>query len=100
MTNFGNNHLGNNQEPEASFGDAPHASQDAYREFIGQNLAMACFEADMGVRYASAGDDFGLTYAIRRLVAHIKAVIVIHADLQASKSREPPSMTGTATHHP
>ncbi len=48
MTNFGNNHLGNNQEPEASFGDAPHASQDAYREFIGQNLVIACFEADMG----------------------------------------------------
>ncbi len=60
----------------------------SFREFIAANLQMACFEADMGVRYASAGDDFGLTYAIRRLVAHIKAAIAIHADLQASKSPE------------
>jgi hypothetical protein len=80
MTNFGKN-----RKPEANFGDAPHVSQDAYREFIGHNLAMACFEADMWFRYASAGDDFGLTYTIRRLVAHTKAAIAIHADLQASR---------------
>jgi hypothetical protein len=78
-------------KPAADGSEAPHSSQDACREFIGENLEMACFQAGIGVQYASVGDDFGLTYALRRAVAHIKAAIAAHADLQASKSQEPRS---------
>jgi len=78
---------GNISPPELDVRQTAHEHLANCREFIGENLEMACFQADMGCRYASVGDDVGLTYALRRLAAHVKAAIRTHADLQASKAR-------------
>ncbi len=81
--------FGNATKPVPGRSEAPYGSQDAYRQAIAETLDMACFHAELGIRYASAGDDVGLTYTMRRLATYLKAAIGIHADLRASKSREP-----------
>jgi hypothetical protein len=86
MTDFGSATKPITDRSEASFG-----SQDAYRQAIAETLDMACFHAELGIRYATVGDDFGLTYTIRRLATYLRAAIGTLADLQASKSREPRS---------
>ena len=78
-------------KPVTDRSEAPYGSQDAYRQAIAETLDMVCFHAELGIRYASVGDDFGLTYTIRRLATYLRAAIGTHADLQASKSREPRS---------
>ncbi len=75
-------------KPVKDRSEAPYGSQDAYRQAIAETLDMACFHAELGARYASVGDDLGLTYTMRRLASYLKAAIGTHADLQASKSRE------------
>jgi hypothetical protein len=63
-----------------------HGTPGALREFIGENLDMARIQAELGVTYAALGDDAGLAYAIRRLVAHTKAALATAAHL--AKARE------------
>src|SRR3954471_20643037 len=71
--------------------DAPLASPagigtpDELREFIAENLNLARIEADLGVTYAELGDDVGLGYAVRKLVAYTRAVVVTMRDLETEK---------------
>lgn len=62
-----------------------HGSPEAYREFIGEMLAMASIQAQLGETYASIGDDAGLEYAIRRLVAYVRASRDTLLDLKEMK---------------
>ena len=64
-----------------------HGTPDAYREFIGETLAMACIQADLGVTYASISDDAGLEYAVRRLVAYTRAALTTLNDLRTTKEQ-------------
>jgi hypothetical protein len=66
---------------------APHGTPDAYREFIGETLAMARTQADLGATYASIGDDAGLEYAVRRLVAYTRAALGTLNDLRTTKEQ-------------
>ena len=71
----------------ASNQGAPHGTPDAYREFIGEMLAMACIQADLGVTYAGIHDDAGLEYAVRRLVAYTRAALGTLNDLRTTKEK-------------
>ena len=65
-----------------------HGTPAAYREFIEESLAMARIQAELGATYAAIGDDVGLEYATRRLVAYTRAVIGTLGDLKALKQKE------------
>ncbi len=72
--------------PNAMHG-TPHGTPDAYREFIGETLDMARIQAELGVTYASIGDDAGLEYALRRLVAYTRAALGTLNDLRTTKEQ-------------
>ncbi|MFC4170487.1 hypothetical protein ACFOYU_00170 [Microvirga sp. GCM10011540] len=65
----------------------PHGTPDAYREFISETLDMARIQAELGVTYASIGDDAGLEYALRRLVAYTRAALGTLNDLRSNKEQ-------------
>lgn len=64
-----------------------HGTPEALREFIGEHLSLAALQADLGATYAAVGDDVGLEYAIRRLVAYTRTAIGTLADLKEDKNR-------------
>ena len=64
-----------------------HGTPEALREFIGEHLLLAALQADLGATYASIGDDAGLEYAVRRLVAYTRAAIGTLADLKEERNR-------------
>ena len=64
---------------------APIGTADELREFAAENLQLARIQADLGATYAEIGDDPGLEYATRKLVAHTRAVVATVADLKALK---------------
>jgi hypothetical protein len=74
--------------PMSDGGHAVPGLHGGYRQAISERLELVCVHADLGIRYASIGDDTGLTYALRCLAAYLRTTISIHADLQASKSQE------------
>jgi hypothetical protein len=65
-----------------------HGTPAAFREFIGECLAMVRVQAELGETYCGIGDDVGLEYSIRRLVAYTKAVLPTLADLKEMRKRE------------
>jgi hypothetical protein len=58
-----------------------HGTPAAYREYIYEMLARAQIHADLGARYAAAGSDAGLQYAIRCLVIYARAAVIAQKDL-------------------
>jgi hypothetical protein len=74
-------------EPQMHGGEAPYGSPEAYRESIAEHLAMTRIQAELGITYAQIGDDVGLAYTARRLVAYFKAALGDLNDLQESKKR-------------
>ena len=62
-----------------------HGTPDAYREYIHEALWFAQIQADLGFTYAAIGDDAGLEYAVRRLVAYTRAAVAVLSDLKAMK---------------
>jgi hypothetical protein len=67
-----------------------HGTPAALREFIGECLAMTRVQAELGEAYCSIGDDIGLEYSIRRLVAYTKAALATLADLREMKRERRP----------
>lgn len=74
-------------KPEVHASEPPYGSPEASRQFIAEALEMTRIQADLGVTYALIGDDAGLAYTARRLVAYFKAALGALSDLQASKER-------------
>lgn len=64
-----------------------HGTPDAFREFIAETLAMAQIQANLGTTYAEIGDDMGLEYAVRRLVAYTRTALATVNDLREEKKR-------------
>jgi hypothetical protein len=60
------------------------------RAFIGEALDMAQIQAQLGVTYAEIGDDTGLTYAVRRLQAYVKAAFETVDELSARRKARMP----------
>jgi hypothetical protein len=67
---------------------APYGTPEALRQFIAENTDMARIQAELATTYASIGDDVGLEYAIRRLVAYTRAAVSTLPDLRAEKAQE------------
>jgi hypothetical protein len=65
-----------------------HGTPAAFREFIAETLAMAQLQAGLGTTYATIGDDVGLAYAVRSLVAYTKAALTTLNDLRESNPGE------------
>lgn len=65
-----------------------HGTPEAFREFIAECLGMARIQAELGGTYAAIGDDAGLEYAVRRLVAYTRAALGTLNDLRADKAQE------------
>jgi hypothetical protein len=61
---------------------AAHGTPEAYREYVAEMLALARIYADMGATCATIGDDVGLDYAHRKLVAYVRASLSTVADLK------------------
>jgi hypothetical protein len=61
---------------------------NAYREFIAGTMASAGVHANLGVTYAEIGNDAGLDYAIRCLVACTRAAVSTLSDLKAVKAEQ------------
>jgi len=55
------------------------------RAFIGEALEMALIQAQQGVTYAATGDDVGLGYSLRKLVAYTRAAVETMRDLAEQK---------------
>ncbi|EIM26834.1 hypothetical protein [Microvirga lotononidis] len=62
-----------------------HGTPDAYRQYLAEVLWFAQIQADLGSTYAAIGDDAGLEYAVRRLVAYLRSVIAALSDLKTMK---------------
>jgi hypothetical protein len=62
-----------------------HGTPAAYREFIAETLSMARIQAELGATYAAIGDDVGLEYAMRRMVAYTRAALRTLTDLKTDK---------------
>jgi hypothetical protein len=78
--------------PETPFGDQAPGIVDgrpALREFIAENLHLASYEADSAWRCAEIGDDSGLRYHVRRMVAHTKQVASSTNDLRTVNDPAP-----------
>ena len=63
---------------------APCGSIAELRAFIGETMALVAVHADLAETYATLGDDKGLEYALRCLVASSKAALETLADLKAA----------------
>ena len=61
---------------------------DAYREFIAETLAGAKIHAGVACTYAEIGNDAGLDYAIRCLVACTRTAVSTLSDLKAMKAEQ------------
>jgi hypothetical protein len=64
------------------------------REFIHENAGFVRIQADLAQTYAELGDDAGLRYALRKLVAHVKAATSSFNDLVTLRAIEPPEKGG------
>ena len=69
----------------APFSNVAHGTPEALREFIHEQLGLA-IHAQNGMRYAEAGDDVGLEYAVRRVAVYTKAALSTVADLKQHKT--------------
>jgi hypothetical protein len=62
-----------------------HGTPEAYREFIYDMLFGVYIHAEVAASFATAGDDTGLEFALRRLVAHTRAACKTFKDLKVMK---------------
>jgi len=67
---------------------APIGSTQELREFALESLGLAAIQAQLGAQYADIGDDAGLEYAVRKLVAYTRLAIGVVGDLKTATSKE------------
>jgi hypothetical protein len=77
----------------------PHSygTPDVYRQFIAETLAGAEIHARIGQNYAEIGDDPGLDYAIRCLIANTRAAVSVLANLKEMNAIQARRRAETAT---
>lgn len=77
-----------------------YGSLDAYRAFIAETLAGAEIHARIGQSYVEAGDDAGLKYSVRCLIANVRVAASILAELKKAKAEQAERRTPAPGHHP
>jgi hypothetical protein len=64
-------------------------SDPGHREFIAECLGMLRIHAGLGARYAEIGDDVGLSHAMRRIMAYVRAAQETFAELLKNSPKKP-----------
>ena len=59
------------------------------REFIAECLNMLRIHATLGERFAEIGDDVGLSHAMRRIMASVRAAQETFAELLKNSPKKP-----------
>jgi hypothetical protein len=67
---------------------APYGTPDLYREQIGEAAWSIGLYAEQIQRYCTLGDDAGLEYSTRCLIAHARFAAGILADLKSMKAEQ------------
>jgi hypothetical protein len=65
-----------------------YGTPEAYRQFIAETLAGAAIHANVARTYAEIGNDAGLAFALRCLVACTRTSVSIMADLKTMKAKQ------------
>jgi hypothetical protein len=65
-----------------------HGTPAALREFIAEAASMAQVQAHRIQTFSDIGDDAGLEYAVRRLIAYTRAAAGTLCDLKAMKQAD------------
>jgi hypothetical protein len=65
-----------------------YGTPEAYRQFIAETLAGAAIHADVARTYAEIGNDAGLAFALRCLVACTRTSVSIMADFKTMKAKQ------------
>ena len=86
--------------PHSPVDHIAYGSLDAYREFIAETLAGAEIHARIGQSYVEAGNDAGLEYSVRCMIANVRAAASILAELKKSKAEQADRRTPAPDHHP
>jgi len=63
-----------------------HGTPEALREFIAEQLEMACIHASHALSYAEIGNDAGLEFAVRSAALYFRAAIDTVKQLKAEKA--------------
>ena len=77
-----------------------YGSLDAYRAFIAETLAGAEIHARIGQSYVEAGNDAGLEYSVRCLIANVRAAASVLAELKKSKADQAERRMSAPGGHP
>lgn len=78
---------------------AYYGTAEPLRDFVAECLARAQFYAGMGVDYASAKDDAGLTYSTRQAVAALKHGVSILKMLEEKNATDLQARQLSAANH-
>ena len=65
--------------------NAPYGTPEAYRQFIAETVAGAAIHADLARTYAEIGNDAGLAFALKCLVACTRASVNTMTHLKRMK---------------
>jgi hypothetical protein len=57
------------------------------REFVSEQFGFLLLHAENGQRYAASGDDHGLEYSVRQIVARAKAIGETFVDIMKENER-------------
>jgi hypothetical protein len=68
--------------------EAGHGGPEMLREVVIEHLQLVALHAHLGIGHAEAGDDLGLSYSVRRLVAYVRVVVTTAADLAERRQPE------------
>jgi hypothetical protein len=81
--------LGDDARPIEGGSEHGVDARPGLREWAAQNLYLVCHESESAWRCAEIGDDYGLAYHTRRLIAHAKAVAGTVNELRRSNGGGP-----------
>jgi hypothetical protein len=69
-------------KPRSAFDPRPEL-----RELIHEQFAFLLLHAENGQRYAAAGDDHGLEYSVRQVIARVKFISETYIDIRNEQER-------------
>jgi hypothetical protein len=61
----------------------PNGDPETLRAILAEQLWFIGVNAEIGIRYTETGDDTGLAYSIRRIIASTRLIVATGADLCA-----------------
>ncbi len=72
--------------PQNPLAPAHYGTPEKYREFIDETLELASVQIGLAQTYCGIGDDAGLDYSLRKLIACVRAAHESFKDLKQMKA--------------